>query len=165
VKVIQSCFSEAESIDRLRRVSYLRATKEDRVQSDSDHDETDPAGSKTDVDGSRQVQGIQKIFSVFGKKSSSENFPSPSTESSKLDDFAARMSSDHPSVRSSDHPIIRSSDLTENPLKEGWLEFQTVEDESKVSLKLETTRSWKANEDHMVGIKQGIPTEGDAQYS
>ena len=112
--------SEVESVDRLRRVSYLRATKEDRIQSDSDQDESEQV--RTDLDGSKQVQqvGIQKIFSVFGKKSSSssDNFPSPLTsEASKTDDF----------LTSSEPPT------SEVPLKEGWLEFQSTDEEAKVN--------------------------------
>ena len=94
----------------MRRVSYLRATKEDRVQSDSDVDETDQ--SKLGSESSKQQAGIQKILSVFGKKP--DNLPSPSTDTNKLEEFFR-------------------SDLALDSLKEGWLEFQFSPDDSKVS--------------------------------
>ena len=100
----------------IRRVSYLRATKEDRIQVDSDGDDVDPAklGSEV-VDGKQQqVHSIHKILSVFSKKSDNA-LPSPSTESNKLEDFAR-------------------ADSIPDSVKEGWLEFLLNEEDSKVSI-------------------------------
>ena len=100
----------------IRRVSYLRATKEDRIQVDSDGDDVDPAKLGAEVvDGKQQqVHSIHKILSVFSKKSDNA-LPSPSTESNKLEDFAR-------------------ADSIPDSVKEGWLEFLLNEEDSKVSI-------------------------------
>jgi hypothetical protein len=106
--------ADVEDERNIRRVSYLRATKEDRIQVDSDGDDVDPTKLGSEIDGKQQVHSIQKILSVFSKKSDNA-LPSPSTESNKLEDFAR-------------------ADSIPDSVKEGWLEFLLSEEDNKVNI-------------------------------